>query len=152
MTKLIVRNQNSSPSCKKYSAINEIESLVDRFFNSYQRYAGEEGLVNMPVELIERKDNLIMRVMIPGMKKEDIDIEVSENQVNILGECKADYDEDKDLIHRSEFCIGRFSRSLSLPQKVDHEKIKAEYKDGILTLTLPKIEDRSKNTVKVNLQ
>lgn len=151
MTSLIVRNQNLLKNGKTWSAIDEVENLVDRFFNSYQRYAGEEGMINMPVELIERNENLIMKIMIPGMKKEDINIEVSENQVNILGECKADYDEEKDLIHRSEFCIGRFSRTLSLPQKINHEKVKAEYKDGILTLILPKSEKELKKVVKVNL-
>lgn len=151
MTSLIVRNQNMLKPAKRWSAIDEVESLVDRFFNSYQQYAGEEGMINMPVELIERDKNLIMKVMIPGMKKEDINVEVSEDSVNILGECKADYNEEKDLIHRSEFCIGRFSRMLSLPQKIDHQKVKAEYKDGVLTLIMPKSECETKKTTKVNL-
>lgn len=150
MKSLIVRNQNMVANPSKWSAIEEVESLVDRFFNSYQQYAGEEGMVNMPVELIERDKNLIMKVVIPGMKKEDINIEVSEDSVNILGECKADYNEEKDLIHRSEFCIGRFSRTLSLPQKIDHKKVKAEYKDGILTLIMPKSECETQKT-KVSL-
>lgn len=150
MKSLIVRNQNMVANPSKWSAIEEVESLVDRFFNSYQQYAGEEGMVNMPVELIERGKNLIMKVVIPGMKKEDINIEVSEDSVNILGECKADYNEEKDLIHRSEFCIGRFSRTLSLPQKIDHKKVKAEYKDGILTLIMPKSECETQKT-KVSL-
>lgn len=151
MTSLIVRNQNMLRNPKRWSPIDEMENLVDRFFNSYQQYAGEEGMINMPVEIIERDDNLIMKVMIPGMKKEDINIEVSEDQVNILGECKADYNEEKDLIHRSEFCIGRFSRTLSLPQKINHQKVKADYKDGILTLVMPKSEQEIKKVVKVNL-
>lgn len=151
MTSLIVRNQNMLRNPKRWSAIDEVENLVDRFFNSYQQYAGEEGMINMPVEIIERNENLIMKVMIPGMKKEDINIEVSEDQVNILGECKADYDEEKDLIHRSEFCIGRFSRTLSLPQKINHQRVKAEYKDGILTLVMPKSEQEINKVVKVNL-
>lgn len=146
MTSLIVKNQNMLQNPTKWVAFENVENLVDRFFNSYQQYAGEEGMVNMPVELIERDKNLIMKVMIPGMKKEDINVEVSENQVNILGECKADYNEEKDLIHRSEFCIGRFSRTLLLPQKIDHKKVKAEYKDGILTLIMPKSECETKKT------
>lgn len=148
MKSLIVKNKNMVANPSKWSAIEEVESLVDRFFNSYQQYAGEEGMINMPVELIERDKNLIMKVMIPGMKKEDINIEVSENSVNVLGECKADYNEEKDLIHRSEFCIGRFVRTLSLPQKIEHQKVKAEYKDGILTLIMPKSEcETNKTTV-----
>ena len=149
MKSLIVRNKNIL-NPRKWSAIDEVESLVDRFFNSYQQYAGEEGMINMPVELIERDKNLIMKVIIPGMKKEDINIEVSEDSINILGECKADYNEEKDLIHRSEFCIGRFVRTLSLPQKIDHQSVKAEYKDGVLTLIMPKSECETQKT-KVSL-
>lgn len=150
MTSLIVKNQNMLKNSKRWAPINEVENLIDRFFNSYQQYAGEEGMINMPVELIERDNNFIMKVMVPGMKKEDISIEASEDQVNILGECKADYDEEKDLIHRAEFCIGRFSRTLSLPQKIDHQKVKAEYKDGILTLLLPKSSCDVNRKTKVN--
>lgn len=150
MTKLIVRNQNLL-NPRNFSPINDVENILDRFFNSYQRYAGEEGMVNMPVELIEREDSLIMKVMVPGMKKEDIEIELSEDQVNIMGECKADYDEEKDLIHRSEFCIGRFSRTLTLPQKINHNKAKADYKDGILTITMPKSEKELNKKIKINL-
>lgn len=151
MTSLIVKNQNMLRDPKRWTPIEEVEGLIDRFFNSYQRYAGEEGMINMPIELIERDNNFIMKVMIPGMEKEDINIEVSEDQVNIIGECKADYDEEKDLIHRTEFCIGKFSRMLSLPQKIDHQKVKAEYKDGILTLVLQKSNNDVKKKTKVKL-
>lgn len=151
MTSLIVKNQNMLKTPRKSTSLDEVENLIDRFFNSYQRYAGEEGMVNMPIELIERDNNFIMKVMIPGMEKEDINIEVSEDQVNILGECKADYEEEKDLIHRSEFCIGRFSRTLSLPEKIDHQSVKAEYRNGILTLILQKANNDIKKKTKVKL-
>ena len=150
MTSLIVKTPKLLKSQRNWLDFDDFENLFDRFFNSYPQYAGEEGMINMPVELLERDNNLIMKVMIPGMKKEDINIEVSEDQVNITGECKTDYEEDKDLIHRSEFCIGRFSRSLSLPQKINNQKAKAEYKDGILILTLPKSEQEKNKIVKIS--
>lgn len=151
MTSLIVRNQNSLRNGRNSSAIDNFENLIDRFFNFYPQYPDGESFINMPVELIERDNNLIMKVMIPGMSKEDINIEVAEDQVTVSGEYNLDYQKDKDLIHRCEFCTGKFSRTMSLPQKIDHQKVKAEYKDGILTLNMPKSEKEINKKVKINL-
>ena len=155
MTSLILRSQNDLRNTGSRTGsrffIDDFENLVDRFFNTYPTYPGGENNVNMPIELIERDNNLIMRVMIPGMNKEDINIEVSEDQVNISGEAKCRYEEEKDLIHRSEFCVGKFARTIALPQKINNKNAKADYKDGILTLTLPKSEKEINKIVKVNL-
>lgn len=151
MNSLILRAPIAIRKSQEWTAMDEFENLVERFFSSYQPYQGEEGLLQMPVELVERDNNLILNVMVPGMKKEDINIEVSENQVSISGVCKVEYDENKDLIHRSEFCKGNFSRVISLPQLINHQKAKAEYKDGILTLTLPISEKETHKIVKLTL-
>lgn len=150
MTSLILRNQNNLRN-GNWTALDEFENLFDRFFSSYQQYPGGASTINMPIDLIERDNTLIMKVSIPGMKKEDINIEVTEDQVNISGESRCHYEDDKDLIHRCEFCTGKFSRTISLPQKIDHQKAKADYKDGILTLTMPKSEKEINKVVKVNL-
>ena len=151
MTSLILRNQNALRSERNWPVSDDFESLFERLFNSCQQYPGGKGTYNMPVELIERDNNLVMKMMIPGMKKEDINIEISEDQVNVSGECKSDYQENKDLIHRCEFCVGKFARTLSLPQKIDHKKVKADYENGILTLTMPKSEKEINKVVKIDL-
>lgn len=152
MKSIILRNSNGLTKNKDWSAIDEFEGLIDRFFHSFQPYHGEEGLMHMPIELIERDNNYILKVMIPGMEKNDINIEVGENQVNISGVCKVDYEENTDLIHRSEFCSGNFSRTVSLPEKIDHQKAKADYKNGILILSLPmsKQAEASKTSLKIS--
>lgn len=150
MKSLILRNANVLNN-RNWNPIDDFENLVNRFFSSYQPYSGEEGIMQMPIELIERDDNFILKVMTPGMKKEDINIEVSEENVSISGTCKVEYEENKDLIHRSEFCKGNFTRCVSLPQKIDYSKSKADYKDGVLTLTLPKSEKETNKVVKLSL-
>ena len=137
MTSLILRNP-------------EMEDFFDRFFNSYPQTSQKEDL-RMPLELVEREDNFILKASLPGMKKDDINIEVSEDEVSISAEYKTDYQEDKDLIHRSEFIEGKISRTLPLPQKINHQKVKADYKDGILTLILPKSDTEINKTVKISL-
>lgn len=151
MKSLVVRNSNNLKNNNNWQAIDDFEGLIDRFFNSNLPYQGEEGMLHMPIDLIERDNNLIMRVMMPGMKKENINVDISEGQVNISGICSVDYEENKDLIHRSEFCRGNFSRSITLPQKIDHKKSKADYKDGILTLILPKSEQEKNKVVRISL-
>lgn len=151
MKSIILRNSNNLNSNSNWSAVDEFEGLIDRFFHSFQPYQGEEGLMHMPIELIERDNNYILKVMMPGMDKNDINIEISENQVSISGLCKIDYEENDDLIHRSEFCKGNFARTVSLPEKINHQKARADYKDGILTLTLPKSQDKSQNKTKLSL-
>lgn len=150
MKNLIFRNTNAL-NTQIYNQIDDFENLVNRFFSSYQPYSGEEGMIQMPIELIERDDNFILKVMTPGIKKENLDIEVSEGHVSISGICKVEYEENKDLIHRSEFCKGNFTRCVSLPQKIDNSKSKADYKDGVLTITLPKSEKETSKVVKLSL-
>lgn len=150
MRSLILRNANALNN-RNWNPLDDFENLVNRFFSSYQPYSGEEGMIQMPIELIERDDNFILKVMTPGIKKENLNIEVSEDHVSISGICKVEYEENKDLIHRSEFCKGNFTRCVSLPQKIDNSKSKADYKDGVLTLTLPKSEKETSKVTKLSL-
>lgn len=149
MRSLILRNTNLADN-RAWNQLDEFENLVNRFFTSFKPYQGEEGLLQMPIELVERDNTFILKVMTPGMKKEDLNIEVSEEQVNISGVCKVEYEENKDLIHRSEFCRGNFSRTISLPEKIDYKDVKADYSDGVLTLTVKKRESEN-NKIKINL-
>lgn len=151
MKSIILKNSNGLTKNTDWSAVDEFESLIDRFFHSFQPYHNLEGMMHMPIELIERDNTYVLKVMAPGMEKNDINIEVSEDQVSISGTCKVDYEENTDLIHRSEFCSGNFARTVSLPEKIDHEKAKADYKNGIVILTLPmsKQAQASKTSLKI---
>lgn len=151
MTSLIVRNGRPLRSARTWSSFNEFENLVDRIFNNYYSSSDEQSLMQMPIELTERDNNLIFKAMIPGLKKENINIEVSENEVAISGEYQSQYEENKDLIYRSEFFEGKFERRINLPQTIDHQKTKADYKDGILTITMPKSEKELNKVVKISL-
>lgn len=151
MKNLIVRNSNHLEHNRNWSPLDEVETLINRFFNSYQPYQGEDGIISMPIELVERDDNYIVKIMTPGIKKEDLNVDVSEDQVNVSGVCKVEYEQNKDLIHRSEFCKGNFSRTITLPQKINNQKVKADYKDGVLSLTLPKSEQSKHKMLRITL-
>lgn len=90
-----------------------------------------------------------MRAEVPGVKKEDLDVSTTDNTVTIKGSTRHEEKEEKGDYYRSEITRGSFSRTVALPSEVDSAKAKARYKDGILELTLPKVNKSKRRTVKV---
>jgi HSP20 family protein len=101
------------------------------------------------LDVYEDKDNLLVRAELPGMRKEDIDISLHENVVTISGERKNEKSHEGANVSRQERFFGRFTRSISLPKSVDHSRVKAGYKDGLLTVTLPKVEEAKPRQIKI---
>ncbi|MGD1895393.1 MAG: Hsp20/alpha crystallin family protein [Phormidesmis sp.] len=106
----------------------------------------------LPLAEMEEHDNKIhLRLEVPGMKAEDLDIRVMREAVMISGERKTESTSEQNGQKRSEFHYGSFSRTIPLPEPVDNNNVLADYKDGILTLDLPKVEDHTNKAVKVSL-
>lgn len=101
------------------------------------------------VDIYEEGSNLVLRAELPGMKREDIDIHVHGNVLTLRGERKREEEVKEEHYHRSERYFGSFSRSFTLPQHVDAERIEASYNDGVLTVTLPKTEESEPKKVEV---
>ena len=100
-----------------------------------------EELGWMPgVEVYEKADKFVVRTELPGMKKEEIDVSVVGDTLTISGERKAESEVKEEDYHRCELCYGKFSRSVGLPAAVNAAKVDASYEDGILEITLPKVE------------
>jgi len=102
------------------------------------------------IDLSEDKDNYVLKAEVPGMKKEEIEISLHEGVVTISGERKQEEKHESADMYRSERFFGRFHRSVSLPSAVDAEKVAASYKDGILTVTLPKSEASKRKHIPVS--
>lgn len=98
-----------------------------------------------PVNVFRKGDDFVMVMEIPGVKKEDLDVEVKEEQVRIRGKKSVDY-ADEVSVHRRERLAGQFDRTLSLPSRVDPDRAEAEYRDGVLSLHLARAErDKPRN-------
>jgi HSP20 family protein len=151
MASVILKNSLPVRNGRSWSVLSDFDNIVDRIFDSYQPYQNESFNSQMPIELTENGDNFELKAMLPGLKKEDVNIEVSEDSVAISGEYKKDEKKDDNFIHASEFFTGKFSRSITLPQKIDHQKAKADYKDGILSIILPKSQKEINKVVKLSL-
>lgn len=102
------------------------------------------------IDLYEDKDNLVFRAEVAGMKKEDLEISLHDGVLTVSGERKAEPATESNENHRSERVFGRFQRSLTLPSPVNAEAVKATYKDGILTVILPKAEEAKPRQIKVH--
>jgi len=139
----------------RWEPFNELVSLrdaMDRLF--------EEGLVrprtwlapiteSLMMDIYETKDDIVVKAAVPGVKAEDIDISVTGNLLTIKGEFKEEEGVEKANYIRRERRYGSFSRSLTLPSSVDVDKAEAEFTDGILKLTLPKVEEAKPKTISV---
>ena len=101
------------------------------------------------VDLIDRDNEVIVRAEIPGVEKKDLDVSMTDNTLTIKGQMRKEETEEKDQYFRSEIVQGSFSRSVYLPVEVDSSKVNAVLKDGILEITLPKLESSKRRAIKV---
>lgn len=136
-----------------YRDINRIRNELSHFFQdplavlqpSPTLFGGWEP----NIDVYEDKDKITVKAEVPGMKKEDIEVSVEGDMLTIAGERKEEHEENKGEAYRSERYFGRFERTISLSEAVDPGKVQANYKDGVLTITLPKSEERKAKQIEV---
>jgi HSP20 family protein len=104
------------------------------------------------VDILEEGDNVVVKAELPGMKKEDIDVKLTDNTVIISGEKKKEEKEEKKDYYRLERSYGAFTRSFSLPSEVDFDKAKASLKDGVLEIRVPKTERAKQKQKKITIE
>lgn len=103
------------------------------------------------MDVYEDQENFVVKAELPGMRKEDIEVSFHDGMLSISGERKSEEKHDEAETHRTERFFGRFQRSVSLPSAVAVDKVKAQYQDGILTITLPKTEEAKPKRIDVNV-
>ena len=101
------------------------------------------------VDIYETANELVLKAELPGIDQKTIDVQVENNTLALRGERKLEKETKEENYHRVERSYGSFYRSFSLPSTVDQEKIRAEYNEGVLTLTLPKREETKPKQIKV---
>lgn len=102
-------------------------------------------------ELQETDDAVYLKLELPGMEAKDIDLQVTDKAVYVSGERKSQTKTEEKGKIKSEFHYGKFQRVIPLPTRIQNTNVKADYKDGILNLTLPKVEEEKNKVVKINL-
>ncbi len=130
-----------------------LQERINRIFadTAFSRFGTEEtiGAWSPLCDIYEEGDDIVVKAEIPGVDRGDIDVQVENNVLTIRGERRREKEVKSDNLYRTERSYGAFSRSFTLPVTVDTERIKAEYKDGVLHVTLPKVEEAKPRKIKV---
>ncbi|NOX89965.1 MAG: Hsp20/alpha crystallin family protein [Calditrichaeota bacterium] len=130
--------------------VNDIfDSMLEDFFSMDTRLSEPVSSLIPLMNIEETKDAYKVSVELPGMEKDDIDIQIKDNVLTISGEKKEETKSEEGTFYRRERRYGKFSRSISLPGDVKVDNIEAEYKNGVLTLTLPKAEEAKPKKIEV---
>ena len=109
-----------------------------------------EGARSLRVDIFDDGNNFVLSAELPGISREDLDIDVKDNRLTIKGEKKLENKTEKEGYLRVERSYGAFERSFFLDDNIDRENIKADYKDGVLHLTLPRKQDEPSKKIEVN--
>lgn len=154
--------QKARPA-RALSPLQEMERMMERMFEGFtpgwlssrwerpvwrELAAPFEG--KMPtVDVVDREDEVVVRAELPGVEKKDLDVTMSDNTVTIKGSVKHEEKEEKGDYYRREISEGSYARTVMLPAEVDGSKAKAKFKDGMLELTLPKLEKSKRRSIAV---
>jgi HSP20 family protein len=139
-----------------YRELAAMQDRLNQFFDDTRR--SDDDVMSrgdwMPAVDIFQTDQheVVLKAEVPGLKREDIDLKVENNTLTIKGERRQEKSVAKEHYHRVERCYGAFSRSFSLPNAIDSEKVRAEYRDGVLTVTLPLREEAKPRQIKVDVK
>jgi HSP20 family protein len=140
----LMQYQRPSVAWPTFGRLASLQDELDRLF--------ESPLTGWApaLDVHEDKDSFSIRMELPGMKREDIEVSLQDGALVISGERKEEKITEGTEVHRQERFYGRFSRALTLPSAVAGDKVKAQYKDGILTVTLPKAEEAKPKAITVS--
>ena len=132
---------------------DEIDRVFDSFFGRYPAISKEqEGYFVPAIDVEETEKEYIVKAELPGLSKDDIKISLRDNSITIYGERKKEKEEKGKTYHRVEMVYGKFSRTIELPEEIVPDKAKAEYKNGILTVTLPKSEKAKPKEIEIEIK
>jgi HSP20 family protein len=134
-----------------------LQNRMNRFYSDMRTrpaWAEEEmtqGSWIPPLDIYETGDAIVLKAELPGITKEDIQLEVKDNTLTLRGEKKFEKDVKEESYYRVERSYGMFQRSFTLPSTVQQDKVKAKFRDGVLEISLPKAEEAKPKQIKVDV-
>ncbi|MDH5436639.1 MAG: Hsp20/alpha crystallin family protein [Gammaproteobacteria bacterium] len=136
------------------SMLDEMERMFENFMpHSWLRPFRQEhawmGEAAPYMDVIDRDDYILVRAALPGVNKNDLEVSTTTHSVTIRGSTKSEKKEEKGEYYRHEISLGDYLRTVTLPASVDESKVKAVFRDGMLELTLPKLESAKRHTIEI---
>jgi HSP20 family protein len=153
----LIKRKNCHPVFDPFSEFDAMHQFFEGLFPAtfapaFQTNAFGNADWNPAIDVSETKEQVLIKADLPGLKKEDIDVTLKEDQVIIKGEKQTETETKDKSFYRLERRAGRFIRTVRLPSIVDAQHVKAVYQDGVLTLTLPKKEEAKEQQVKIDIK
>src|SRR6059058_6648902 len=141
---------------REFSTMQDRMNRMNRLFReSYSPEGPEEALTTTsfapPVDIYEDEHSVSLKIEVPGIDEKDIDVRIENNTLTVHGERKIEKEEKEENYRRVERQYGSFTRTFTLPQTVDSEKVSANYDKGVLKITLPKKAEAKPKQIKVNI-
>lgn len=156
-----ITKETSKTPARMLSPFEEMERMFEQFLHrdlmspldwrtpAWSRLSAPFAGKMPKVDVVDRDNEILIRAELPGIDKKDVDVSLGTNTVTIKGSSKREEKEEKGDYYRCEISRGDFSRTLALPGDVDSSKAKASFKDGILELTVPKLEKSQKHSIRI---
>jgi HSP20 family protein len=134
-----------------------VQDRMNRLFEDALGRPAEEadfyaGAWTPAVDILETANDIVLRAELPGVKSEEVDIRIENNTLTLRGERKYEVNDEKMNYHRRERTYGAFSRSFTLPSIIEQDKVTAEFKDGILQVSLPKKEETKPKQIAIKIK
>ena len=154
----LVRFRPFSSAVDPFRDLSDIQSEMNRLFDGFfgrpsqvGQVGGMERVWAPAVDMYETKDELVITAELPGLTEKDIHLSITGDMLTIRGERRWDQEVKQENYYRGERWFGKFERALPLPIPVQAEKVKASYRDGVLTVTLPKAEEIKPKEIKIDV-
>ncbi len=135
--------------------LDSIQNEMNRLFNTFFDQPGKSREADVrrrwipPMDLVEAGDSYVLRADLPGLSEDDVSIQLEDSVLTISGERKAKHEHQEEGYYRLERAFGAFSRSLTLPDGIDPERVQAQFDRGVLEVTIPKPEQKKPRTVTI---
>jgi HSP20 family protein len=152
----IVRFRPFGNAVDPFRDFGEMQSEMNRVFDTFlgrggQQAGGMERVWAPAVDMYETKDEMVVTAELPGLNEKDIHLSITGDMLSVRGERQWNQETKQDTYYRTERWYGKFERTLPLPMPVQSDKVKASYRDGVLTVKLPKVEEIKPKEIKIDL-
>lgn len=133
-----------------WNDIREVAELFDRLFETAPaRSLPASDTLQLPVDVYEREGKVFVRAAVPGVAPQDLDVTIEDGVLTIRGETKTETSTEDTKVYRREYRYGAFSRSIRLPENVDAASVDAQFSNGLVTISIPRVEPEKPQALKV---
>jgi HSP20 family protein len=139
---------------QRWDPVRELRQMDETMNRLWRGYGGTPSGTedwNISLDVVQRPDEIVVKASIPGIKPEAVDLAIEDNILTLRTDRKPDFEDDKSVYLVQERPTGSFYRALRLPETVDANKVQSTYENGVLTIVLPKAEEKKKKQIKIQI-